>query len=103
MRRYGADLSFPVPLQIRNVLATCLGVLGRVKQPICQALTMGALQGNRRALRVFAPEFAAVALAEGELVQVTLERLFAAVLIDPAHPALEYAEDAFDGVGGHIP
>src|SRR3712207_3753910 len=58
----------------------------------------GPLRRGRITLPVFNAELAAGVVAEAELVEVALQVLLAAVLIDAAHPTLEHAEEAFRAV-----
>jgi len=59
-----------------------------------------AIDGDPGALLVLHPELAAVVVAKDELVQVALEVLLPAVLIDANHAALEDAEEPLNRVGG---
>ena len=66
---------------------------------IGQTLALDAIQGFGCPLLIVNAEPDAVVVAEVELRQVAVQVLFLAVLIDAAHPSLEHAEVAFDGVG----
>jgi len=57
---------------------------------------------QHRALGIVNPQFGAVAVPEAEFIQVALEVLLAAVLVNPDHAALEDAEGSLDGVGCHV-
>ena len=81
-------------LHLRNAKANCLGVLGFVSPPVGQALIVHSVGGDAGALLVMNSKLAAVVIAEGELVEITLKVLLAAVLVDASHPALEDAEEA---------
>ena len=50
------------------------------------------------AITVIAAERGAVAVAEIKFGKIAMQVLFSAVLIDAAHPALEYRKIALDGV-----
>lgn len=60
------------------------------------------MSGSGSTLRILDAELAAVVIPEGELVQVTLKVLLAAVVIHTRHAALDDAEEAFDAVRGHV-
>src|ERR1035438_10379181 len=70
--------------------------------PIGEALAVHALDHFHRALAIFNSEFTAVVEAERKLIQVALKMLFATMLVDANHAALEHAEVAFCRVGMHI-
>src|SRR6185437_4826785 len=87
--------------QAKKARANWRGVLGFVSPPPCQPLALAVVHGDYGALGIFNPELAAIVPAERKFVQITLKVLFAAVLIDTYHAALEHAEHAFNRVRGN--
>lgn len=82
--------------------ACCLTVLGFVRPPISKALAVDALQGQIGAASIVNAQLGAVGIAEIELVQVTLQVLFATVLVGANHAALEDRKGAFNRIGMDI-
>ena len=72
----------------------CRSVLGSVRPSPHQALALAALGREHGAFQVINAQFGAVRVAEGEFVQVALQVLFTAVLVDAIHPSLEDAEES---------
>ena len=70
---------------------------------IGQPLPDDAAKGFVGPLRVVDAIGDALVVPEVELGKVAVQMLFAAMLIDALHPALEDAEKAFDGVGVERP
>jgi hypothetical protein len=58
-------------------------------------------KGDPLSIGIFDARFATVVVTEGKLIQVALQVLLAAALVDANHTALEHAKEAFDGIGGH--
>lgn len=73
-----------------------------MSSPIGETLAAGAADHDGGSRGVVHAQLDAVVVAEGELVEVSLEVLLAAVLINTFHAALEDAKEALDGVGGDI-
>ena len=66
---------------------------------IHKTLALAALDCATRPLTIADAKSNAVGIAEVKLAQIRLQMLFAAMLINAFHAALEDAEKSFDGVG----
>ena len=75
---------------------------GRTNCLISEALADDAFEQHIGAVGIVVAKGNAVAVAEVEFVDVALQMLARAMLIDAAHSALEDAEIAFDGVGVNL-
>src|ERR1700685_519533 len=69
---------------------------------ICQALSDDALERVRGTLRIFDAKPRTIVVAEIKLRDVAMQVLFAAMLVDALHAALEDAVVAFERVHVHI-
>jgi hypothetical protein len=73
-----------------------------MSRSIGKPLPKDALERVVRTGGVVNAECDAVIIPEIELVQIPLQMLFPAMLIDAPHTPLEDAEEAFNGVGSHV-
>jgi hypothetical protein len=76
----------------------CFRVFGLVSRSIRETLASRALDRKRRTLLVGNADADAVRIAERKLVQIPLQMLFAAEVVDTLHAALEDAEEVLDVV-----
>src|SRR5258708_2395877 len=79
----------------------CARCLGFTSPSIGEALPLDALERNLGAHGIVDAEFCAVRISEIELGQVTVQMLFAAMLVSASHAATEDREHAFDRVRMH--
>ena len=82
-----------------NPIVCCRIVLGCVNPPIGEALPGHAKQRQIAARRVVNPKRDAVIHAEVKFREITLQMLFATMLVCADHPALKDREEAFQRVG----
>ncbi len=88
--------------QTTEARANWLCVVGFVNAPPRQPLTLDIGEHKFRAATVMHTQFDAVVVAERELVQLTLEMLLTAVLVNASEAALEHVKEAFNRIGGHF-
>ena len=80
-------------------MVTCLIVSGEISLLIGQPLALSAFDGAFGPHGVVHTQLFPVVHSEIELAQITLQMLFAAMLIGANHPTLEHAEKALKRIG----
>src|SRR5579872_3903845 len=78
------------------------GGVALVNPPISETLAGRALDRQRSALRVLNSKSRAVGIAEIKFVQIALQMLLPAMLVDALHAALEDREITLNGVRRHV-
>ncbi len=69
---------------------------------IGEALALTALYCRNRAVSVVVPKRGTIVIAEIKFRQIAMQMLFAAMLIDTTHAALENCEIALDGICRYV-
>ena len=85
--------------QVKKRLAACFPAFGLVRTTIGKAFAFDALEDQPGPVIIVDTDASAVRVAERKLVQITLQVLFAAEMIDANHALLKHAEEVLDIVG----